>query len=1316
VTDPSSRPPRSPTGGNSSSGRNRFPRAGRDAAPGPSPATLNLLRSAHIACAPALPIAGCWDRLIQAVREHQIIIVTGETGSGKSTQLPKICLAAGRGTQGRIACTQPRRIAAVTVSARLAEELGPAGPRLVGYRIRFRDRTGPDTRIQFVTDGLLLAELQRDPRLCRYDTVIVDEAHERSLNIDFLLGVLRRLLQSRPGLKVIITSATIDTERFSAAFGNAPVITVGGRGHPVEILYSPPEEAESENSLAERAAAAVEEIRASDPYGDVLVFLPTERDIRETVKCLKTQCQGEALVLPLYGRMATAEQRRVFAPAPLQKVVIATNVAETSVTVPGIRYVVDSGLARIARYNIRSRTKALPVTPISRASADQRAGRAGRMQAGTCIRLYREEDYLNSPPHTPPEIVRSNLAEVILRLAALHLGTISDFPFVDPPSPRAVKEGFTTLRELGAIDPASRLTKTGRLMARLPLDPRISRMILQARRENALQEVAVIAAALSVLDPMERPQDREAQADQAHAVFRDPSSDFVTYLNIWNVYERELEAGRSRNQMRNFCRERFLSYNRIQEWRDIYDQILSILTEAGGFALNSAPAGYPAIHRSILAGFMGHIALHQDGARYQAPRSRDVFLFPGSSLQKKRPKWIVAAEIVRTSRLFARTAAAIEPQWVEDLAGDLAHATYSEPHWEKRRGEVAAWERVTVFGLPVVERRRVSYGRVNPGEARRIFVEQGLATGDLRGSYAFLAHNTRLIAEARGLEDRTRRRDLTVDPAGLAAFYHAALERIEETCISGSGQTQRKPPGPRTILDEATLTRALRTRQDDSPLRLTWDDLVKNGLQPSELALFPGHLSVSGQVLGLSYRFEPGDEADGITVQIPAASMPQLAPGPFEWLVPGMLYEKVLFLLKSLPKGIRRSLVPIPAAADRILANLSRTDEGLLPSMERTLSRLYGVEVSRDMWPGPQELPPHLLARFEVLGPRGQILDHGRNLALLQERWASTVSHSCEQDHRWIELKRRWETDRIVIESMPDIPGAIPFRPRGLRGEILAYPALVALEAGVGIRLLLDFGEALSRTREGARRLLEETLAKELAYLLKNCLPPGIPRDACLPFGGEQALRRSVQTFLSETLLGSWETIPDREELARRVAFLKKDLYRLALPLIENVGNVVTARHRAHTEIRRCCPSRPGGGGISALGKDLEAEMRRLVPGDFPASTDLQKLVRLPRYLKGLEIRAKRAYADPSRDAAKARRIAPYLDLLARAEAILGDERKEEAREALTDFCTLVEEFRLSVFAPEVGTAATVSPKRLSEAWDRLNTFLRDAPRTHKPF
>ncbi|PXF56630.1 MAG: ATP-dependent RNA helicase HrpA [Deltaproteobacteria bacterium] len=1284
---------------------------------------IDLLKKVLISCPVGLPICSVWDDLVSAVRQNQVIIVSGETGSGKTTQLPKICLAAGRGAHRKIACTQPRRVAAITVAARVAEELGPQGPRLVGYKIRFRDNTGPETRIKFVTDGMLLAEVQQDPRLRAYDTIIVDEAHERSLNIDFLLGILRRLLPVRPELKVIITSATMDTAHFCQAFGKALVIEIAGRGYPVEIQYKPIEQdEESDITTVEKVIFATEEIRRKDPFGDILVFLPTEREILETVKILKARCQDDALVLPMYGRLAASDQKRIFKPAPVQKIVVATNLAETSITVPGIMYVVDSGLARIARYNVRSRTKALPIVPISRAGADQRAGRAGRIHAGVCVRLYSEEDYEDRPEYTLPEIRRSNLAEVILRLYSMKLGPVDKFPFVDAPSPQTIKEGFTTLRELRALNAAGRLTRTGKIMARLPLDPRISRMIIEARHENALKEVVIIASAMSIQDPRERPADKESQADQAHNSFKDTSSDLLTFIKMWNAYHKELKAGRSRNQIRKYCSENFLSYNRMQEWKDIHDQIMDILQKAEEFPPNhQIPSQSPnhqitkspnflnhSIHCSVLSGFLGQIAIKQEGSRYLAARGREVFLFPGSSLYKKGPKWIVATELIRTSRLFARTVAAIEPEWIEKLAGDLCIHSYSDPHWEKRRGEVMAWERVTLFGLPIVERRKVRYRKIDPTESREIFIRQALIPGEFKNKYPFLVHNMELISEVQDLEDRIRRRDIMVDEEILYSFYDQGLSEIENILFKDKSYKGKKSPGSEVICNERSLARALRIADNDVPaLYLTKENLFRSIPDTDVVVQFPGYIKVSEHRLSLSYRFCPGDEADGVTVKIPQGILCSLSPEPFEWLVPGLLQEKITYLLKSLPKQIRKHLVPIPRVAEKIGKKLKKTEKGLFRSLQEGLFRQYGIHIERKMWPGPEDIPPHLLMRFEVIDRNGKVLDSGHDLNHIQESRKKFPSTFDQNDPEWLKTKTKWEVAGLNLGNLPDLPSSVMSSSGDRENPIQAFPGLVIEDNSViSIRLFLNQDEALSKTQQGARRLLADYLGKELGYLKRNCVPAGLPPDACIAFGGTQKLRQSVYAFLYKELLGTWKQIPSRSDLIKKVKELEGKVFQQAVPIIQLLNEVLEARIVAQREIIRLQNTIKSTRSRSPVIKDLEAELIRLTPPHFPENARLDQLPDLPRYLSALAVRARRAYVNPLKDIAKAAGLEPFLLHLNEAKISFEAKKETELEEKIRHFETLIDEYRVSIFAPELGTAISVSPKRLSRAWERLMVIL----------
>ncbi|TVR66823.1 MAG: ATP-dependent RNA helicase HrpA, partial [Candidatus Competibacteraceae bacterium] len=841
----------------------------------------------------SLPINAHREAIAAAIRAHQVIVLCGETGSGKTTQLPKICLSLGLGVAGLIGHTQPRRIAARSVATRIAAELGATVGGQVGYKVRFSDRIGPDTVVKLMTDGILLAETQSDRQLDQYEVIILDEAHERSLNIDFLLGYLKRLLPRRPDLKLIITSATIDPERFSRHFAQAPIIEVSGRTYPVAMRYRPllaADEDERDRDLQQAILDAVDEVWQEGP-GDILIFLSGEREIRETAESLRKHHPPNTEVLPLYARLSAAEQNRVFQPRGRPRIVLATNVAETSLTVPGIRYVIDPGTARISRYSPRSKIQRLPVEKISQASANQRAGRCGRVMAGVCVRLYAEEDYQSRPPFTDPEILRTHLAAVILQMSALHLGRPEDFPFVDPPDSRQISDGFRLLFELQAVDEQRRITDLGRQLAKLPVDPRLGRMLLTAQREGCLREALLVVAALAIQDPRERPLDKQQAADEKHRRFRDEHSDFVALLKLWDYYHEQARQ-LSRNQLRNLCQADFLSFVRMREWHDLHQELLGRVTEMG-MRLNEEPAPYANLHRALLTGLLGHLGLKQEENVYLGARGRNFYLFPGSGLFKKRPRWVMAAELVETTRLFARTVARIEPEWVEGLAGPLLKRSYTEPHWEKRSAQVAATERVTLYGLPIVASRRVNYGPLDPALAREIFIRQALVEGEFHCQAAFFRHNRQLLAELEEMEVRARR-DLTADEEALYQFY---AERIPEGIYSGptfeTWRKQAEREQPRLLfLDRAALL------ADAGP--------VADGER------FPDHLDLDGLQLPLSYRFTPGADDDGVTVTVPLAAVNQVDPKQLDWLVPGLRAERMAALLKSLPKALRRNFVPVP--------------------------------------------------------------------------------------------------------------------------------------------------------------------------------------------------------------------------------------------------------------------------------------------------------------------------------------------------------------------------------------------------------------------
>ncbi|MBM9528865.1 ATP-dependent RNA helicase HrpA, partial [Desulfoprunum benzoelyticum] len=883
-----------------------------------------------------LPVTAHRQEIINLLAAHQVIIVEGDTGSGKTTQIPKFCLEFA-GPKGRlIGCTQPRRIAAITVAARVSEELGSHG-RLVGYKIRFHDETSRDTRIKFMTDGVLLAESRTDPQLRRYQTIIIDEAHERSLNIDFLLGYVKQLLPSRPDLRVIVTSATIDAAAFSRHFDGAPIVRIAGRTYPVTVRYQPPEDdlSEDKDGYIEQAVRAITDLHHSEGPGDILAFLPTEKDIRLCCGLLGEQLR-QAVVLPIFGRLQAADQKKIFQNFPQRKIVVATNVAETSITVPGIRFVVDTGLARIATYNPRAKTIGLPVSRISKAACDQRKGRCGRIGPGVCVRLYAEDDYLGRPEYTLPEIQRSNLAEVILQMIALGLGDPATFPFIDPPHRSAIRDGYALLRELGAISDRHHLTAHGRIMADLPIDPCISRIILEARDNNCLREIKVIATALAIQDPRIRPAEKEKDADAAHKLFAHPHSDFLALLNIWNLFHQVQDQVKSWSRLKKFCAAHYLSFQRMREWLDLHEQLSRILHQHGGFVDNQDEAAYDSIHRSIVAGFLRNIAMKKQERLYQGAGNRELMIFPGSHQFLKGGAWIVAASFLETGRLYALTVATIEPQWLEAIAGPLCTYSWSNPHWQKRSGRVMAEERVSLFGLPILAGRRVDFGRRSPknqAEAQAIFIEAALLTGEIIGNYPFLHHNLEMIQDWRDAEDRLRRRDLLCDETTLRQFYAARL--------------------PADVFDRSSLNRLLQARRDQGFLMMTEEDIVRRRPEDRELADFPPTLTVGSYTLPLAYHFEPGADCDGMTISVPVDLAAGIPLQTFDWLVPGLLKEKTAFLLKGLPKNLRKRLVPLNTAIDAILDDLSRRQGPYLPALESSILKLFRFTVRRSDWPSP---------------------------------------------------------------------------------------------------------------------------------------------------------------------------------------------------------------------------------------------------------------------------------------------------------------------------------------------------------------------------
>ncbi|MDD3990663.1 MAG: ATP-dependent RNA helicase HrpA [Desulfobacteraceae bacterium] len=1248
---------------------------------------------------PALPISAHRQVIVDAIRRHPVVIVAGETGSGKTTQLPKFCLEAGRGLDGMIGCTQPRRIAALTVARRIAEELGEEPGQTVGHKIRFHEKTSSRTLVKIMTDGILLAETQRDRDLLAYDTLIVDEAHERSLNIDFILGLLRRLLRRRRDLKLIVTSATIDTEKFAAAFDNAPVIEVSGRMFPVTIHYRPLDDTGDEDiaSHVEAAVAAMDEIQHRGPFGDVLVFMPTEQDIRDTVELLEARRYRGAVILPLFARLSAADQMRVFAPATGRKIVVATNVAETSLTIPGIRYVVDTGLARVARHSPRTRTTALPVVPISRASCDQRAGRCGRVADGICFRLYRQTDYESRPRFTAPEILRTNLAEAVMRMISLNLGDIADFPFIDRPADKSIRDGIALLEELGAVAAVAeshtadarlgprrlRLTPMGRRMARLPLDPRLSRMLIEARQRGCGPEMAVIAAALSINDVRERPADQSAAADQAHAAFVDRSSDFLTLLKIWQAYQEALVTEKTTARVRRWAKRRFLSAKRLREWRDIHDQLAAVMAEleADGKVGPAAPVPPDAdrvhrgnLHQSILAGFLGNIAQRRDKNIYQATRGRQVMIFPGSGLFNRAGDWIVAAEIVETSRLFARTVATIDPAWLEAAGGDLCRYTYTHPRWERRRGEVVADAEVSLFGLVIASGRTVSYGPIDGAEASEIFIRSALVEGDLRQPLPFMVHNRALVDDALGLEDKIRRRDVLVSPEDLCQFYQQRLPEIYSL---------------------AALKRHLK-QTGDAALRMTAEDVRRYCPDDAQLAEFPDELKISGKSFACTYRFAPDSHEDGVTVNIPAALAGTVAPESFDWLVPGLLAEKITALIRGLPKEYRRRLVPVAKTVEAILAEMpAANDEPLVTVLGRIVQRRFGLRIPVAAWP-VHRLPAHLHARIAVTGPRGQLLAADRDPRVLQ-----TVA--APADHRLLaDLRRRWEREDVGVDDFPDLPESLSVD--AAAGNWCVYPALVTAAGGrIDLRLLSSPAEARTAHCKAVGALYARWLRQDLRRLSRQLALPPAKRSLADCCGGATA----QSEFLFETLARRYLERDIRSAAAFRAhaETIRREIYQTGQALLESAAVVIETVYETRQAIFQHEPP-PGRSSVAAAFYTARRqELAELVPPDFMVRYDPAHLEHLPRYIRALGLRVTRAAVDLEKDRRKAEAATPFEQRLARWRQELAAGGSSAKSRRVDEFFWLLEEFKVSLFAQELGTAVPVSAKRLEKLANEIEAM-----------
>ncbi|MBN4082319.1 ATP-dependent RNA helicase HrpA, partial [Mariprofundus ferrooxydans] len=1036
-----------------------------------------------------LPISAKRQEISKAISANQVVIVAGETGSGKTTQIPKICLELGRGIAGLIGHTQPRRIAARSVATRIAQELKSRVGEHVGYKVRFSDHSKKDGYIKLMTDGILLAEIQGDARLEQYDTIIIDEAHERSLNIDFLLGYLKQLLPKRPDLKVIVTSATINTAHFSAFFNAAPVIEVSGRSYPVDILYHPitGDEDELDNSLPQTIVTAVDEVERMDALGDILVFLPGEREIREADHALQQHAMRNTEVIPLFSRLSVAEQDKVFQSHRGRRIILATNVAETSLTVPGIRFVIDTGLARISRYSARTKVQRLPIEAISQASANQRSGRCGRVAAGVCIRLYAEDSFKQRSEQTDPEILRTNLASVILQMASLGLGDVAKFPFMNPPETRSISDGYRLLHELQAVDDSRKLTPIGRKLVRLPVDPRLGRMLLQAHQERSLHEVLIITAALSVQDPRSRPMDAQQKADEKHRVFTDETSDFISWLKLWEWYHEQARH-HSKNQLRKLCVKHFLSYVRLREWHDLHGQLLGIVRELN-MVPNQQPATADKVHRGLLAGLLGHIAVQDEAKNYLGARNLKLSLFPGSSLYKKPPKWVMAANLVETSKLYARTLAGIDPMWLERLAPHLIKREYSEPHWSSKHAQVLAYERVNLFGLSVVAKRITNYGAIDAVLSRELFIRHALVLGEYRTHGKYAQHNKNLIGELEKLEAKSRRRDVLAEEQVIFDFFDALIpEDVRSGKLFEQWRKQEENKYPKLLF----LSKAILLAKQDT------------GIAASD---FPDGIQVGAQRLRYEYHFDPSHHADGITLFVPQAMLGALEAETFEWLVPGMLQEKLTLLIKSLPKTLRRSFVPAPQFAEAAMSSMVFGQGALLSAFSKELGRMTGVHVPLDEW-GLEKLPKHLLMNFRVLDSRKKKIAESDNLYELQREFSKGLVQEA--------VGHPLERKAIKAWGFDELPELVTKKSQGLNLQL--FPALLDTEDSVAIVMFDSRDKADIAMRGGLRRLCMLAMYQQVNMLDQQMKKMQSMMMFAALMGEPERLRKDVIEKIFETV------------------------------------------------------------------------------------------------------------------------------------------------------------------------------------------------------
>ncbi|MCU8244987.1 ATP-dependent RNA helicase HrpA [Vibrio vulnificus] len=1217
-----------------------------------------------------LPVSQKKDDIADAIAHHQVVIVAGETGSGKTTQLPKICAELGRGKFGLIGHTQPRRLAARSVANRIAEEMETQLGDFVGYKVRFNDQISENTQIKLMTDGILLAEIQHDRFLNQYDTIIIDEAHERSLNIDFILGYLKELLPRRPDLKVIITSATIDPERFSNHFGGAPIIEVSGRTYPVETRYRPlGGETEDDRDQLEGIFDAVDEL-CDEGLGDILIFMNGEREIRDTADALAKRKLKDTEIVPLYARLSAGEQNKIFQPHTGRRIVLATNVAETSLTVPGIKYVIDPGTARISRYSYRTKVQRLPIEPVSQASANQRKGRCGRVQEGICIRLYSEDDFNSRPEFTDPEILRTNLASVILQMTALGLGDIEAFPFVEAPDKRNILDGVRLLEELGAInsnakDPKKRLTAVGKQLARLPIDPRLARMVLEAPRLGCLKEVMIIAAALSIQDPRERPSDKQQSADDKHRRFYHEDSDFLTFVNLWNHIQKQQKA-LSGNQFRRQCKDDYLNYLRVREWQDVYFQIHQSMREME-FKLNSEPGSYDAVHSAILTGLLSHIGMKdQEKNEYHGARNARFHIFPGSGLFKKQPKWVMSAELVETSKLWGRIIAKIQPEWIEPLAKHLIKRSHSEPHWSKKQAAVMAYEKVMLYGIPIVPKRLVNYGNIDASVSREIFIRSALVEGDWETKHAFFKQNRKLLLEVEELEHKSRRRDILVDDEELFQFYD---QRVGTEVVSGRHFD--------TWWKQAS-------KKEPELLNFEKEMLFKGDASHVTDLDYPNFWHQNGLKLKLSYQFEPGDDSDGVTVHIPLPILNQIDPAGFDWQIPGLRHELVVSLIKSLPKTLRKNFVPAPNYADAFLSRVTAMEMPLLDALEKELRRMTGATVLREDWKLDQ-VPDHLKVTFRAVDERNRKLKEHKDLhelkESLKEKVQETLSKVADDDI---------EQQGLHTWSFGELPQVYQQKRGGY--QVKAFPALVDNKDSVEIKLYETEQEQISAMQAGQRRLILLNVPSPIKYLHAN-----LPNKSKLglyfnPYGKvldliDDCIACGVDKLIEEQGGLVWE--PEKFEALKE--HVRAELGDTVVDIAKQVETILTTAFNINKKLKGKIDFT-----MAFALSDIKAQIEGLIFKGFATECGWKRLPDILRYMKAIERRMEKLPIDPNKDRLHTLKIESvvkdYKELLNKIpKGLAVPENVKEIR-------WMIEELRVSFFAQQLGTPYPVSDKRVKNA------------------